>query len=97
MQQVGHLQKLHEKYFDKGLRIIAVTAEPAGTVESAVVKQRGGKYWMASDPARTTMGRYTTRGRGVPACPGVESALEAGEDPCLPVVAFTVETLREIG
>lgn len=67
MQQVGHLQKLHEKYFDKGLRIVAISAEPVGTVEGAVVKQRGGKYWMASDPGRTTMGRYTKQGRiGIP-------------------------------
>jgi len=67
MQQVGHLQKLHEKYFDQGLRIVAITAEPTGTVEAAVVKQRGAKYWMASDPGRATMRRYTTKGRiGIP-------------------------------
>jgi len=67
MQQVGHLQKLHEKYFDQGLRIIAITAEPTGPVENAVVEKRGGKYWIASDPGRSTMRRYTKQGRlGIP-------------------------------
>ena len=32
MNQVGHLQKLHEKYFDKGLRIIAISRSLSGMV-----------------------------------------------------------------
>ena len=65
MAQVGHLQKLNEKYFDKGLRIIAITAESTGTAD--MVTKKGGKYWIASDPGRATMGRYTQKGRlGIP-------------------------------
>ena len=67
MQKVGHLQKLHEKYFDKGLRIIAITKENPGVVEGPVVEDRGGKYWIASDPGGDTMSRYTQPGRlGIP-------------------------------
>lgn len=64
MAQVGHLQKLNEKYFDKGLRIIAITAEPTGTAE--MVTKKGGKYWIASDPGRSTIGRYKTGSVGIP-------------------------------
>ena len=67
MGQVAHLQKLNEKYFDKGLRIIAVTKEATGLVENMVVEQRGGKYWIASDPGGETMASYTQPGRlGIP-------------------------------
>ena len=67
MGQVAHLQKLNEKYFDKGLRIVAVTKEAPGLVENMVVEQRGGKYWIASDPGGETMASYTQPGRlGIP-------------------------------
>jgi hypothetical protein len=67
MGQVTHLQKLNEKYFDKGLRIVAVTKEGTGIVEDKVVEQRGGKYWVASDPGGETMSSYTQPGRlGIP-------------------------------
>jgi len=67
MGQVAHLQKLHEKYFDKGLRIVAITKEATGIVESKVIEERGGTYWIASDPGGETMSRYTQPGRlGIP-------------------------------
>ncbi|MEM8882692.1 MAG: redoxin domain-containing protein [Planctomycetota bacterium] len=62
MQQVGHLQKLHEKYFDKGLRVIAISSESIGTIKGAVTDDRGGLYWLASDPSRETVGRYSNPG-----------------------------------
>jgi len=67
MGQVAHLQKLNEKYFDKGLRIIAITKEGTGIVEDMVIEQRGGKYWVASDPSGETMKSYTQKGSiGIP-------------------------------
>jgi len=67
MQQVGHLQELHEKYYDKGFRIVAISAEPAGTIEKAVKENRGAAYWMGSDPSRETMSKYLEgRGAGIP-------------------------------
>ena len=67
MNQVGHLEELNKKYFDKGLRIIAVSAEPIGLLQAQVVENRGGKYWIASDPDRATVAGYISPGkRGIP-------------------------------
>jgi len=67
MAQVGHLNELHKKYFDKGLRIVAISAEPMNLITSKVVEERGAEYWMASDPGRETMAQFTQSGRiGIP-------------------------------
>ena len=66
MRQVGHLNELHRKFFDKGLRIIAITAEPMGTVESKM-KSPAPEFWIGSDPDRTTQSQFLKgRGGGIP-------------------------------
>ncbi len=67
MNQVGHLEELNKKYYDKGLRIIAVSNESIGLLQAQVVEARGGNYWIASDPERATVAGYITPGRrGIP-------------------------------
>ncbi|MHC4954713.1 MAG: thioredoxin domain-containing protein [Planctomycetota bacterium] len=67
MNQVGHLEELNKKYYERGLRIIAVSAEPIGLLQAQVVEGRGGNYWIASDPDRATVSGYTQPGRrGIP-------------------------------
>jgi len=66
MRQVGHLQKLHEKYFDKGFRIIAISAEPASKIQSIVVEDKGATYWMGSDPGRETFAQFADGRVGIP-------------------------------
>ncbi|MHC4547499.1 MAG: thioredoxin domain-containing protein [Planctomycetota bacterium] len=64
MDQVGHLNQLHEKYFDQGLRVIAISPEPMGTLESQLGNAR---YWIGSDPGRNTSSQFLTgRGGGIP-------------------------------
>lgn len=66
MRQVGHLNELHRKYFDKGLRIIAITAESMGTVESKM-KDPAPEYWIGSDPGRATQSQFKSgKGGGIP-------------------------------
>jgi len=64
MAQVGHLNELHEKYFDKGLRILAISAESSSTLESTMLEQNGAKYWIGSDPSRSMLKVYG--GGGIP-------------------------------
>jgi hypothetical protein len=64
---VGHLQQLNEKYYDRGFRIVAISNEATARLESRVVEERGGKYWVASDPGGKTVGGFVTPGsRGIP-------------------------------
>jgi hypothetical protein len=66
MKQVGHLNELHRKFFDKGLRIIAITAESMGTVESKM-KDPAPEFWIGSDPGRATQSQYKSgKGGGIP-------------------------------
>ncbi|MHC5050323.1 MAG: TlpA family protein disulfide reductase [Planctomycetota bacterium] len=66
MRQVGHLNELHRKYFDKGLRIIAITAESLGTVESKM-KDPAPEFWIGSDPGRATQSQFKAgKGGGIP-------------------------------
>jgi hypothetical protein len=66
MKQVGHLNELQRKFFDKGLRIIAITAESMGTVESKM-KSPAPEFWIGSDPGRTTQSQYKAgKGGGIP-------------------------------
>ena len=65
MQQVGHLQKLNDKYFDKGLRVITITNEPGSAAQTVI--DQGGLYWIASEPNGATMKRYSNPGsKGIP-------------------------------
>jgi hypothetical protein len=67
MAQVGHLNELTEKYYDKGLRIVAISAEPIAKLESEMIGNRDVKYWLGSDPSRATSGRFSTPGsKGIP-------------------------------
>lgn len=67
MDQVGHLIELHEKYYDKGLRVLAISAEPASLLRSKMIEEKQANYWIASDPDRGTIGRFTQPGRvGIP-------------------------------
>jgi len=66
MTQVGHLNTLVEKYYDKGFRVISISKEPVGLLESKMIKGAGAKYWMASDPGGSTLARYSSKGGGIP-------------------------------
>jgi len=67
MAQVVHLNELQEKYYDQGLRIIAITKEPTGTIESALLEAREAKYWVGSDPGGESMKQFTSPGSvGIP-------------------------------
>ncbi len=41
MGQVGHLQKLNEKFYDRGFRVIAISDEPANLIAQKVVEDKG--------------------------------------------------------
>ena len=53
-----------EKYGDKGLRIVSVSSETSSKIESVMIKDLGAKFWMASDPSRTTIRPFG--GGGIP-------------------------------
>lgn len=44
--------------------MVAITAEPVGTVTSSVFKDA--KFWIGSDPGRASMARYSSGGVGIP-------------------------------
>jgi hypothetical protein len=80
MRQVGHLNELQRKYFDKGLRVIAITDESMGTVESKM-KDPAPEYWIGSDPGRATMSQFKAgRGGGIPHSYLIDSAGNVVED-----------------
>ncbi|MGQ0613888.1 MAG: hypothetical protein ACT4PV_09150 [Planctomycetaceae bacterium] len=67
MAQVGHLSELHEKYYAKGLRVIAISDEPSSTLKSKLIDAKSPKYWVASDPDRATVAGFIEAGRrGIP-------------------------------
>jgi hypothetical protein len=61
MRGVGHLTALHEKYFDKGLRILLVSKEPMSTLTS---KLGDTPLWLGSDPGGSML--QTFGGGGIP-------------------------------
>lgn len=61
---MGHLNELHAKYFDKGLRIVAISDEPASKLESIMIKNHEAKFWIASDPGRSLLSVFG--GGGIP-------------------------------
>ena len=66
MAQVGHLTQLHEKYYDKGLRVIAISKESTSLLQSKVVDEKGGKYWIASDPSGEYWAHFADGRVGIP-------------------------------
>ncbi|NJN14580.1 MAG: hypothetical protein HC813_02855 [Planctomycetes bacterium] len=64
---MGHLSELHRKYFDRGLRIIGISDEPEGLLQSKVVEERSGSFWIGSDPGGETVAGFIEPGRrGIP-------------------------------
>ena len=62
MAQVGHLNDLQEKYFDKGLRVVAISDEPLGLIEKKMLEEKGAKYWIGSNPGKSSMGNFSDPG-----------------------------------
>lgn len=61
---MGHLNELHDKYFEKGLRIVAISDEPLNKIKAVMVDELGARYWMGSDPSRETSTPFG--GGGIP-------------------------------
>jgi hypothetical protein len=67
MGKVGHLSKLHDKYFARGLRVVAISSEPLDMLKSKLVTQRSVSFWIGSDPQDRTMHAFTSPGSiGIP-------------------------------
>lgn len=66
MAQVSHLSELNDKYFDKGLRIVAISSEAPAVIQSKMVEEKGVKYWMAADQSSSTMKRFSEGQIGIP-------------------------------
>ncbi len=67
MGKVGHLTKLHKKYFARGLRVVAISSEPLDMLKSKLVTQRSASFWIGSDPQDRTMHAFTNPGSiGIP-------------------------------
>jgi hypothetical protein len=62
MAKVGDLSSLHVKYFDLGLRVVAISSEPTERLESKLIKDAGAKYWVGSDPEDESSNRYSKAG-----------------------------------
>ena len=53
---MGRLNKLYEKFHDRGLRIVVISPQDPKTLREGFVKDLGAKYWIGSDSrARTLM------------------------------------------
>ncbi len=67
MRKVGDLSKLHAKYFDLGLRVVAITSEPSEIIEEEMLRSKKVKYWIGCDPENKTMDAYKEKGSvGIP-------------------------------
>jgi uncharacterized protein (DUF1501 family) len=64
MSQVGHLNELHDKYYDKGLRIIAISNESPGVVKSKLIEGARARYWVGADPSGSMLRAFG--GGGIP-------------------------------
>jgi len=62
MRKVEILSILHEKYYEHGFRVIAVSDEVRKKLELDMAK-RSPKYWYASDPKNTTQARFVVGGQ----------------------------------
>jgi hypothetical protein len=61
MGMVGDLQKLHEKYSARGLRVVAVSDEPTEDV-AKTMRAKGATFWIGIDGDQKTLRAYSTRG-----------------------------------
>lgn len=61
---MGHLNKLHEKYAEKGLYVLGIASDPKSAVESVFIENLGAKYPIAVDSSRETLGAFG--GGGIP-------------------------------
>jgi hypothetical protein len=61
---VGHLNKLHEKYAEKGLYVLGICSSPKSAVEDVFINDLGAKYPIAVDSSRKTLGAFG--GGGIP-------------------------------
>ncbi len=59
--KVGHLQELHEKYYDQGFRVVAIADEPPQEVKE-VLEGKGARYWIGIDCDQDTLQRYAGEG-----------------------------------
>ena len=67
MRKVGDLSTLHDKYFDRGFRVIGISDESSTKLQDRVVGERSGTFWIGADRGDTTMRSYTQRGMlGIP-------------------------------
>ncbi len=62
MGKVGRLSKLHDKYFDRGFRVVAVSSEPLDELKKAMVDKRKVKYWIGSDPDTVALQEFAQGG-----------------------------------
>lgn len=62
MRKVGDLSNLHDKYFDRGFRVIGISDESSSRLKERVVDERNGTFWIGADRGDTTMRSYTQRG-----------------------------------
>jgi peroxiredoxin len=67
MSKVGDLRRLHDRYHDVGLRIVAISDEPVALLRTKMVEGLGATYWIGSDPDNETHMRYSDGGMtGIP-------------------------------
>ena len=59
--ELGDLQSLHETYFERGLRVVAVTFDPTDLVRR-VMKAHDATFWIGVDPEDATLNRYAGEG-----------------------------------
>ena len=64
---MGRLSKLHEKYYARGLRVVAISDESVDTLKSKLVSERSARFWIGSDPQNNTMRSFVGEGGvGIP-------------------------------
>ncbi len=59
--RVKELKRLHHRYHSKGLRVVAISDEEAGTLRK-MVDDLGIEYWLGSDPHDTTLKEFVIHG-----------------------------------
>jgi len=65
-QSIPHLSSLQQKFKDKGVVIVGISAEDAATVESFVQKQKNMEYRVAIDKDDATNDAWMKNVRGIP-------------------------------
>ena len=60
MDMAESLSSLHDKFFDVGLRVVALSSAPVATLRKELIDSRKAKFWVGSDPLDVSLGRYAT-------------------------------------